>query len=77
MTFYFLKIFFFPWAIFKVFIEFVTIFLLFHGFKFLFFDRKACGLLVPQPGIEPVPLALAGRVLTPGLPGQSFDSLLF
>ena len=31
----------------------------------------ACGILVPWPGIEPVPCALEGRVLTTGLWGKS------
>ena len=32
---------------------------------------KACGILVPQPGIEPVSPALPGRFLTTGPPGKS------
>ena len=31
----------------------------------------ACGILVPQPGMEPVSPALEGRVLTTGPPGRS------
>ena len=31
----------------------------------------ACGILVPQPRIEPVSPALEGRFLTTGLPGKS------
>jgi len=31
----------------------------------------ACGILVPQPGIEPVSLVLQGRFLTTGPPGKS------
>ena len=31
----------------------------------------ACGILVPQPGIEPMSPALEGRVLTTGPPGKS------
>ena len=38
---------------------------------FWFFGCKACGILVPQPGIEPTPSALKGEVLTPGSPGKS------
>ena len=49
------------WIIFKVFIEFVTILLL---FMFWFFGRKACGNLGPQPRIESAPPALAGKILT-------------
>ena len=54
---------------FKVFIEFVTILLLFLCFDF--FGCKACGILAPQPGIEPTPPAVEGEVLTTGLPGKS------
>ena len=57
------------WTIFKVFIEFVTILLLF--FMFWFFGGEACGILAPRPGIEPAPPALEGEVLTPGPPGKS------
>ena len=32
---------------------------------------EECGILVPQPGTEPPPLALEGRFLTPGPPGKS------
>ena len=32
---------------------------------------EACGILVPQPGIEPVSPALPGRFLTTGPPGKS------
>ena len=42
------------WTIFKVFIEFVTIWLL---FCFWFFDHEACGMLVPGPGVETVCIA--------------------
>ena len=31
------------------------------------------GILGPQPGINPSPLALEGKVLTTGLPGKSQD----
>ena len=53
------------WAIFKVFIEFVTIWLL---FCFWFFDHEAHGMLAPGPSVEPVPPALESKVLTTGLP---------
>ena len=33
----------------------------------------ACGILVPQPGIEPMSPALAGGFLTTGPPGKSQD----
>ena len=40
---------------------------------FWFFGHKACGVLAPQLGIEPTPLALEGegKVLTTGPPGKS------
>ena len=38
---------------------------------FWFFGHEACGILAPQPGIEPAPPALEGEVLTTGLPGKS------
>ena len=49
-------------TIFKVFIEFFIILLLFW-----IFGHKACGVLVPQPGIEPVSPAMEGRFLITGL----------
>ena len=66
---FFLKKIFLMWTIFKVFIEFVPILLLFLYFGF--FGREACGILAPQPGIEPAPPALEGEVLTTGPPGKS------
>ena len=33
---------------------------------FWFFGHKACGILAPQPGIEPTPLAREGKVLPTG-----------
>ena len=62
---YWLSFFFLMWTIFKVFIEFVTILLL------------ACGTLAPQPGIEPVPPALEGKVLTLGPAGKFLYWLSF
>ena len=38
---------------------------------FWFFGSKACGILAPQPGIELVPSALKGDILTIGPPGKS------
>ena len=38
---------------------------------FWFFGREACGILVPQQGIKPIPGALEGKVLTTALPGKS------
>ena len=51
---------------FKVFIEFVTILLLFYVFW-----PEAHGLLAPQSGIKPAPAALEGEVPTTGPPGHS------
>ena len=40
-------------------------------FLFFFsFGHEACGILAPQPGIEPTPTALEGEVLTTGQPGS-------
>ena len=61
------------WPIFKVFNEFVTIFLV---FTLLVFGSKLCGILAPHPGIESTPPALEHEVLTTGLPGKSFDHLV-
>ena len=33
----------------------------------------ACGILIPQPGIEPVYPALQGGILTAGPPGKSLS----
>ena len=38
---------------------------------FWFFGPEACGILAPQPRIEPAPPALEGEVLTTGPPGKS------
>ena len=38
---------------------------------FWFFGREARGILAPRPGIEPVPTALEGEVLSSGPPGKS------
>ena len=44
---------------------------------FGFFGQEACGILAPQPEIEPAPPALEGEVLTTGPPGKSQDLLPF
>ena len=44
---------------------------------FWFFGPKARGILAPLPGIDPVPPALEGDVLTTGPPGKSLDYLFF
>ena len=47
-------------------------------FSFLFFGLATCGILVPRPGIEPVPPTVEMRgALTTGLPGKSLCFLLF
>jgi len=38
---------------------------------FQFFGNKAYGILAPQPGIEPIPPALEGKILTTGPAGKS------
>ena len=38
---------------------------------FWFFGLKVCGILAPQPGIEPTASALEGKVLTTGPPVKS------
>ena len=53
------------WAIFKTFIEFATILLL-----FCFFVQEAYSFLAPQPGIRPTPSVLEGKVLTTGHQGS-------
>ena len=40
------------------------------------FGRKACRILASQPGIEPTPCALKGKVLTTGPPGK-VPSIMF
>ena len=55
------------WTTFKVFIEFVTILLL---FIFWYFGCEACGILAPWPGIEHTHPALEDRVLNTGWPGK-------
>ena len=55
------------WSIFKVFIEFVTIFFLFY--VLVFWLQCMWDLSFPT-GIEPTPSALEGEVWTTGLPGS-------
>ena len=55
-------------TIFKVFIEFFTILLL-----FCFFGHQGCGILASQPGMDPTPPTLKGEVLTIGSPGKPLD----
>ena len=60
------------WTIFKIFIEFVTVLLLFLCFGFL--ATRHVRFLAPWPGIEPTPPALEGKVLTTG-PSWKIPSL--
>ena len=61
---------FFIQTIFTVFIEFITILLLFYGF--VPFGHEACGILAPQPGIKPIRPAME-EVLTTELPGEFLE----
>ena len=58
----------------KVFMELVTISLLFYV---LLFWPKAWGILAPQPGIKLTPPVLEGQVLTAGLPVKSLFYIIF
>ena len=58
----------------KVFIEFVTILLL---FVFWVFGHESWEILAPWPGTKPARTAFEGEVLTSGLPGKSLDSFVF
>ena len=59
----------------NVFIEFITVLLLFY--VLVFPPREAHGILAPRPGMEPMPSALDDEVLTTGLPGKSLFLLVF
>ena len=52
-------------TILKVFVEFVTIFLLFYAL-FFFFSHQTWEILSPWPGIKPALPALEGGILTTG-----------
>ena len=54
---------------FKVFLEFVTVLLLFYVVIF-WGDVRCVGVLAPRPRIEPATPALEGEVLTTGPPGK-------
>ena len=41
-----------------------------------FSGYKACGILVPWPGMEPAAPALEGKVSTTGSPGKSFHFVI-
>ena len=49
---------------------------LFFFFFMFCFGQEACGVLALQPGMEPTPPALEGKVSTTGLPGKSWFSLM-
>ena len=38
------------------------------------FGHEACWILAPRPGIEPVPPALEGKVLSTRPPGKCFQA---
>ena len=59
------------WIILKLFIEFVTVLLLFY---FLAFWLWACGILASQAGIERAPAALEGEAVTTGPPGSPYPN---
>ena len=64
------------WTIFKVFIEFVTILLLFYFL--VLWPQGVWDLRDHRPGIEPTPPALEGEVLTtvpPGKPCRGFNDV--
>ena len=60
----------FMWTISKVFIEFTTILLLLYV---LVFWLQNIRILYPQPGFEPTPPALEGKVLTTRLPWKILE----
>ena len=57
------------WTIFEVFIEFAAILLL----LFWLFGHKACVILGPRPGIEPMPPELEVKVPITGPSGKSLN----
>ena len=69
-----LKIFFLMWTIFKGFIEFVAILLIYIYIIFLcfgIFGHETCGIFAPRPEIKPIPPALEGEVLATRSPWNS------
>ena len=68
------------WTIFKVFIKFVTIVLLFYVcvcvYIYIYISCEACGILAPQPGIKPAPPALESKDVTTELLGKSHPCIL-
>ena len=49
----------------------------FHIVLFFWLHLAACEILVPRPGIEPMPLQWKHRVLTTGPPGRSLHLTIF
>ena len=43
-----------------------------YCFYFMIFGHEACGILVPQPEIETIPLAFEAEILTTGPPEKSW-----
>ena len=66
-----LKIFFFFFDVDHFFKSSLNLLQYFFCFMFWFFGHEACGILAPEPGIEPAPPALEGKVPTTGPPGKS------
>ena len=64
------------WTIFKLFIEFVTILLLFHVLVFWPQGMWDSQLLDQGSNLDPTP-ALEGEVLTTGPPGKSLSFFFF
>ena len=44
-------------------------------FYVLVFGLKAYEILIPQPGIQPAPPVLEGKVLTTGSPGKALEDV--
>ena len=61
------------WTIFKVFVQGVTISLL---FLFWFFGLEVRGILAPRLQIQPTLPALKGKLLTTGPPGKSWGFVI-
>ena len=55
----------------KIFLSLLNLLPYCFCFMFCFFGHEACGILVPWPGVEPMPSALEGKVLTTEPPGKS------
>ena len=49
----------------------------YSSFMFLFSGWETCGIFAPWLGIEPIPNALEGKVLTTGPPGKSAGVRIF